>query len=116
MKLRNLVILVAILVLLAVLSVPGFFIYTRFLTDQYHIQGNTLTLGKNVYVGKQLWESSDEENLGNTIGIAIEGERTITDLIWPNWVKEYKNDPGHNRLFVRGLMDLGQVYYKQTPN
>ncbi len=105
--------LIAVLVLLAVLSVPGFFIYTRFLIDQYQIQGDTLSLNNTVYVREQPSGLVDEASLGNTVGIAIDGTRTVTDYIWPNWVIEFKNDPQHNHIFVRGLMDLGAAYYKQ---
>ena len=101
-----------LIALIVVLSVPAWFVYTRFLTDQYHMQGSTLSFNNTLYSRKELWEPSDEQNLGNVIGIAVEGPRTITDLIWPQWVMEYQNDPDHNRVFVRGLMDLGAVYTK----
>ncbi len=98
----------------AILLIPGWFVYTRFLLPQYQVQGNTLTLQESIYMQKQIFEPSDAENVGNTIGIATDGARTITDLIWPTWVSEYRNDPDHNRIFVQGLMDVGVTYNKKN--
>jgi hypothetical protein len=36
------------------------------------------------------------------------------DYIFPFWVMEYENDKEHNRIFVRGFMDLGGVYEKNS--
>ncbi len=102
----------AILFLLLVLSIPGFFVYTRFLLEQYHGQADRLTSNTGVYVRTASLTPPDEKNIGSTIGIAIYGERTITDLIWPYWVMEFQDDKDHNCVFVQGLMDLGQAYCK----
>ena len=76
--------------------------------------GKTLIIENSIYTRSDFIASSDEENLGKTIGIAIEGKRIITDYIWPFWVIEYKNDKDHNRIFVRGLMGSGGVYIKDS--
>lgn len=103
-----------IIVILLILSVPGYFLYTRFCIDKFEMSNNgkTLMIYSNIYTRSDLLSISDEENLGKTIGIAMEGKRTITDYIWPFWVMEYKNDEEHNRIFVRGLMNSGGVYIK----
>ncbi len=111
---KGIIIAVLLVVVLAILSIPGWFIYTRFLLPQYHISGDSLTLDNSVYLRKAIFESSDAENVGSTIGIAVEGERTITDLIWPIWVMEYKNDQAHDHIFVQGLMDVGTAFYKKS--
>src|SRR5689334_11823242 len=100
--------------ILLILCIPAFFVYTRFCLDLYKMDGNTLTFKNNIYIRSDTLSGSDEQNLGKTIGIAVEGKRTITDYIWPYWVLEYKNDEGHNRIFVRRLMDLGSVYKKSN--
>lgn len=103
-----------IIIILSVLPFTTWFIKTRFCLGKYVMNGNTLTYKNSVYVRKNLSTDSDFENLGKTIGIGIDGKRTITDYIWPFWVMEYKNDKEHNRIFVRGLMDLGTVYEKDA--
>lgn len=101
-----------VIILLLVLSVPTWFIYTRFYLDKYEMTDNTLTFKDDVYIFKNPSTASDEENLGKTIGIGIYGKRTVSDLIWPFWVIEYKDDKEHNRLYVRGLMGSGGPYKK----
>jgi hypothetical protein len=103
-----------IIIVLFVLCIPTWFIYTRFCLDIYKMNGNTLTYNNSVYVRKDSLSASDQENLGKTIGIAIDGKRSVTDYIWPFWVMDYKNDKKHNRIFVRGLMDFGTMYEKDT--
>lgn len=95
-----------------ILYIPAWFVYTRFCLPQYKMDSNTLTYKESVYIIKDSFSPSDTENLGKTIGIAIYGKRKLSDYIWPFWVSEYKGDKEHNRIFVRGLMDLGTVYQK----
>ena len=104
--------IIGIVLLVIVLCASAFFLYTRFGMDQYAMEDNTLRFKGVVYVRSEISSPSDEENLGGTIGIAVMGKRSFTDLIWPFWVMEYKNDKDHNRLFVRGLMDSGGIYVK----
>jgi hypothetical protein len=78
------------------------------------MQGNTITFKSSTYVQNEIFSVTDRENLGKTIGIAVEGKRTLSDYIWPFWVMEYKNDKEHNRIFVQGLMDAGSVYNKTS--
>lgn len=113
MKLRKIVIIIFVLI---VLYVSGWFAYTRFCLDKYIMNGNTLKYKNVIYEIKETTTASDEENLGKTIGIGIMGKRTITDLIWPFWVIEYKNDREHNQIYVRGLMGSGGVYSKAAEN
>lgn len=101
-----------VVVILLILSMPTFFIYTRFGLEKYELNGNKLTFNNSVYIDSGFLSASDEENLGRTIGIAIDGERTMNDYIWPLWVIEYRNDKEHNKIFVRGLMGSGGVYNK----
>jgi len=103
-----------IIVMLVILSIPTYFIYSRFCLDKYIMDGNTLTFNNSIYICKNSLSASDTENIVKTIGIGINGKRTINDYIWPIWVMEYKNDKEHNRIFIRGLMDLGSVYEKIT--
>ena len=107
---------ILIIVILFALVIPGFFIYTRFCLSKFEMNGNgkTLVIENNIYNRSDSISISDEENLGKTIGIAVEGKRTITDYIWPFWVMEYKNDKEHNRIFVRGLMGSGGVYIRDS--
>ena len=109
MKIRKIGLIIVIVFSLSILTV---FIYTRFYLDKYEINGDKLTFKNNIYVGKSSLSAFDEENIGKVIGIGIDGERTITDYIWPFWVMEFKDDKEHNHIFVRGLMDLGRVYEK----
>ena len=107
---------VVLIVVLFVLSIPSYFLYSRFLLDKYEMDDltlNTLRFKNSVYV-RMHGDSPppDTKNPGRTIGIAVYGKRTITDYIWPIWIAEYKNDKGHQRIFVRGLMDVGSVYEK----
>ncbi len=104
--------IVGVFFLSIALCAAAFFLYTRFVMDQYTMEGNTMKYNDAVYVRSETSLASDEENLGKTIGIAIEGKRTLTDLVWPYWVIEYQNDKEHNRLFVRGLMGSGGIYVK----
>ena len=108
--------IVLVIVMVFILSITGFFVYTRFCLVQFQMNGNgkTLIIENSIYNRSYSMSSSDEENLGRTIGIAIEDKRTITDYIWPYWVMEYKNDKEHNRIFVRGLMGSGGVYTKDS--
>lgn len=98
--------------ILFILSVLLWFTYTRFCLPTYIMEGDTLTYKNNVYHIKDYWSASEEENLGKTIGIGVPAKRELTDLIWPFWVIEYKNDREHNSLFVRGLMGSGGPYRK----
>ncbi|MGO4106362.1 hypothetical protein [Paenibacillus sp. YAF4_2] len=84
---------------------------TRFWVDKYEIRGDTIVFENTHYV----YENSDSDKLGKLIGIAyFEGrKRGINDYIWPEWVYGYKGDKEHKRIFVRGLMDLGDTYIKQ---
>jgi len=82
-------------------SILIYIIYCRFLLDKYIIEGNTLTFNNSIYTCKNSLSASDTENIAKTIGIGINGERTITDYIWPNWVMEYKNDKEHNRSITK---------------
>lgn len=107
MKARKIVL---IIVILFVLSIPSYFIYTRFCLSQYKMSGNTLIFRNTIYVLKNSFSAADEEGLGKTLGIAVGEKRTITDYIWPFWVMEYKNDKEYKRIFVRGLMGSGGVY------
>lgn len=107
---------ILIIVILFALAITSFFIYTRFCLSQFEMNGNgeTLIIENSIYTSSSSSSISDEENLGKTIGIAIEGKRIITDYIWPYWVMEYKNDKEHNRIFVRGLMGSGGLYIKNS--
>jgi hypothetical protein len=107
---------ILIIIILFTLAIPSFFIYTRFCLSKLEMSGNgkTLVVENNTYTRSDSISISDEENLGKTIGIAIEGKRTMADYIWPFWVMEYKNDKEHNRIFVRGLMGSGGVYIKDS--
>lgn len=111
MKVKRIVLFI---VALFILSIIGSFIYTRFCLNEFKMNrnGSTLTIGNSSYTSSGYISSTDEENLGRTIGIAIKGKRTITDYIWPFWVMEYKNDKEHNHVFVRGLMGSGGTYIK----
>ena len=75
---------------------------------------NKIIFNEIVYVREDSLSNSDVENLGKTIGIAFEIEKSVKDYIFPYWVKEYKNDKGHNRIFVRSFMDLGTVYERKS--
>lgn len=99
-----------IIAILIVFTISPWFVYTRFCLEKYEISGIVLTCKDSIYVRYDSLSASDEENLGKAIGIAVKGKRTISDYIWPIWVMEFKNDKEHNRIFVRGLMDLGSVY------
>jgi hypothetical protein len=103
-------------VIVFILFMPTFLIYTRVSVDKCKMSnnGDTLILKDSVYVRKNTLSAQDTENIGITIGIGIYGKGTITDYIFPNWIMEYKNDKKHNRIFVRGLMDMGSVYEKET--
>lgn len=103
-----------IIAILIVLGFSTWFVYTRSFLDKYKMNGNTLTFKNSIYIRIDSSSASEEETLGKAIGIAIEGKRTISDYIWPFWVMEFKNDKEHNRIFVRGLMDLGSVYKKDS--
>lgn len=107
---------ISIIVILCALSISGFFIYTRFCLDKFEMSenGKTLIIKNSTYTRSESMFISDEKNLEKTIGIAIEGKRTITDYIWPFWVMEYKNNKEHSRIFVRGLMGSGGVYIKDS--
>lgn len=107
---------ILIIVILFALATTGFFIYTRFCLSKFEMKGNgkTLIIENSIYTRSDYIYVSDEENLGKTVGIAIESKRTITDYIWPFWVMEYKNDKEHNRIFVRGLMGSGGLYIKNS--
>ncbi len=98
--------------ILLIMYIPVWFIYTRFCLDKYEIEGLTLKRQSVVYVYKNSFFENDEQNIGRTIGIAFEGEKTWQDFVFPYWVMEYKNDKEHNLVFVRGLMDLGGIYEK----
>jgi hypothetical protein len=74
---------------------------------------NALMYKNNVYIRRDSGLNSDTNNLGKTIGIAVYEKKGLADYIWPFWVNEYKDDKEHNRIFVRGLMDLGSVYEKK---
>ncbi|MBO7745765.1 hypothetical protein I8J29_16270 [Paenibacillus sp. MWE-103] len=106
--------IVGLLVILLILGGVFYFLDTRFWIDKYKMNGDTLVFENNVYISKHSLTESDTSNLGKTIGIAVYKKRSITDYLWPDWVIEYKNEKNHNRIFVRGLMDLGNVYIKQS--
>jgi hypothetical protein len=74
--------------------------------------GSILIINNTLYTPSNNWTATDNEGLGKTIGIAVEGKRNFSDLIWPFWVVEYENDKEHNRIFINGLMGSGGVYYK----
>ncbi|CAM3484126.1 hypothetical protein PALU110988_24910 [Paenibacillus lupini] len=95
----------------ALVVVLFYVLNTRVWVDKYEIRGDTIVFENNHYV----YENSDSDKLGKPIGIAyFEGrKRGITDYIWPQWVYGYKGDKDHKRIFVRGLMDLGDTYIKQ---
>lgn len=95
-----------------ILYIPGWFIYTRFCLDRYEMKDDTIRYEEIVYLRNDSINVSGEQNIGKTIGIGVYGKRSIADLIWPFWIYEYKNDKEHNRIFVRGLMDVGSVYEK----
>lgn len=99
-----------ILIILFVLSIPSWFIYTRFLLPQYVMSGNTLNFRNAIYVRSDSISASDEENLGSTIGIGVKGKRKLDDFIWPFWIKEYKNDKQFNTLYISGLKGSGGIY------
>ena len=102
-----------VIIIVLVLCIPTFFIYTRFGLDTYEMNGNTLKFRNSLYVLDELMSPyQDGKDLGKTIGIAVEGERTMTDYIWPFWIIEFKNDKEHQRIFVNGLMGSGGVYKK----
>ncbi|RED66131.1 hypothetical protein [Cohnella lupini] len=91
-----------------------YFLDTRIWINKYGMKGNTLVFENNVYLLKDSLSESDTSNHGKTIGIAVNEKRSITNYIWPNWILEYKNDKYHNHIFVRGIMDMGNVYIKQA--
>lgn len=68
-----------VIVILFVLSIPTYFVYTRFCLDIYEMRGDTLTFKNSVYTRSDSFTASDEENLGKTLGIGIDEKRTITD-------------------------------------
>lgn len=105
--------LISIFIGVLLLCILTFFIYTRFFLDAYVLKVDKLILNNNIYIQSGIVSINDEKNLGKTIGIATKGERTITDLIFPTWVIEFKNDSDHNHLMVKGLMDLGTIYIKK---
>lgn len=100
------------IIILFVLSITLYFIYTRFCLPKYKTNGNTLTYKNYVYVVQDFRSAIDEENLDKTIGVGVGEKRTLTDLIWPFWVIEYKNDKEDNSLFLSGLMGSGGKYNK----
>jgi hypothetical protein len=100
------------IIILFIMSISAYFIYTRFFLSIYKMDGNILKFNGSTYICQDFSSASDEENLGKTIGIAVQGKRSIADYIWPFWVIEYNNDKEHNRIFIRGLMGSGGVYKK----
>lgn len=70
-----------VIMIIFVLSISSWFIYTRFCYPKYIMDGNTLTYKDNKYLLKDSWSESDEENLGEIIGIGVEGNRSLTDFI-----------------------------------
>ncbi|ACT04194.1 hypothetical protein [Paenibacillus sp. JDR-2] len=108
MKMRQIWVSAVILLLLAA---SFYFLNTRVWVDKYEIRGDTIVFEDNRYA----YEGSSADHLGKTIGIAYtEGrKRGITDYIWPEWVYAYKGDKAHKRIFVRGLMDMGDTYIRQ---
>lgn len=102
----------ASIAVLLVLIALFYFLDTRIWIDKYKVEGDTLVFGDDHYILQNTLSESDTDNLGQNIGIAVSSEREITDYIWPTWVVAYKDDKEHNRIFVRGLMDLGSVYIK----
>jgi len=114
MKFRQISLIIIVLFIL--LSIPIWFVYTRFCLDRYTMNGNTITYKNYVYTRKDSLPDFNKENIGKTIGISIDikEKRTITDYIWPFWVMEYKDDKEHNRIFIIGLMDLGNMYEKDS--
>ena len=106
--------IVGLLVILLILGGVFYILDTRIWIDKYEMNGDTLVFANNVYISKNSLSESDTSNLGKKIGIAINRKMTITDYIWPDWVIEYKSDKNHNYILVRGLIDLGNVYIKQS--
>jgi hypothetical protein len=76
MRIRKIVFVIFILL---VMSLITFFIYTRFYLNIYELKdnGNILIIKNSIYNRSNSVTISDEENLGKTLGIAIEGKRTI---------------------------------------
>jgi hypothetical protein len=110
MKLKKILLIVVVLI---ILYIPGWFIYTRFCLPHYKMNDNTITYKQDVYIRNDSISSFDIKNVGKTIGIGIYKKRSLADYIWPFWISEFKDDNEHNRIFVRGLMDLGSVYEKK---
>lgn len=97
---------------LCILGTTAWFVYTRFCLAQYRMDANTLSYNNEIYVMQDYCSTSDEENVGRTIGIGVSDKRTLADLIWPFWVMEFKSDKEHNSLFLKGLMGSGGKYSK----
>ncbi|GMK39579.1 hypothetical protein PCCS19_26330 [Paenibacillus sp. CCS19] len=107
--------IVGLVVVLLLGSVIFYFLNTRIWIDKFEMNGDTIIFENHVYVSKGTLSESDTDNLGKKIGVAADGKRTLTDYIWPVWIYEYKDDrEQHNRIFAKGLMDLGTVYLKQA--
>jgi hypothetical protein len=107
---------IIILIVALIISIGVFyFLDTRIWINTYEIKDETLLFESNDYFRKDSLSESDSNNLGQKIGIAVNGKRSLTDYIWPNWIFEYKDDKNHNHVFVKGgLMEMGSVYTKQT--
>lgn len=110
MKVIKIGLIIFVVVVLSI--IPSWFVYTRFCLDKYLMKDNTLSFENSTYICNEYWSPTDDVNLGKTIGIGVGERRTITDLIWPFWVMEYKDDTEHNSLYISGLMGSGGKYNK----
>ena len=69
--------LIIVFIVLLVLCIPAFFMYTRFCLEIYKIKDNTVILKNNIYVQSGGLSITDEKNLGKTIGIASQLHPTL---------------------------------------
>jgi hypothetical protein len=108
-------IFLVLLFILPFLGITTFFLYTRFWIDQYQMtdNGKILSYKSEKYIRNETYSEDQADNVGELIGIAIDGKRTFWEYVWPYWVNEYKNDQEHEHIFVRGLMEVGSVYDKE---
>jgi hypothetical protein len=124
---RSAVKYILIIPVLLVLAAVVWFFATRFWVDQYAITPDweTIAFKGATYVPQTETYASEAElqqaleymnaHVGRYIGVAVFPERSLTDLIWPVWVMEYDGDKQNQKIFVRGLMDVGSVYVIRQP-
>jgi hypothetical protein len=115
-------IVLIIVVALLVLIPSGWFVGTRFCVDRYvlSMDWETITFKDDIYTPLEEKYASEAElqqsletmnaSIGKNIGIAVPPRRSLADLVWPVWVMEYDGDRTHQKIFIRGLMDVGRVY------